>query len=213
MSTTPQRHTLPADLFTLADHERHARARLDAPVWAYFSGGAADEITLRANRSAWDALTLAPRVLRPLAGGHTRCELLGRTLAHPILLAPVAFQRLAHADGELATAYAAAALGAEPITGTALARVLPRLQPGGAPVDVGPSGIYQAFYALAEGKNIDLRGIQTTLDFDLRTGDAAVDFVAYCLSPGSGEKPSRAVEAGLFFRSAHGKLEGAFRCP
>ncbi len=112
MSTTPQRHTLPADLFTLADHERHARARLDAPVWAYFSGGAADEITLRANRSAWDALTLAPRVLRPLAGGHTRCELLGRTLAHPILLAPVAFQRLAHADGELATAYAAAALGA-----------------------------------------------------------------------------------------------------
>ena len=110
-------------------------------------------------------------------------------------------------------AYAAAALGAEPITGTALARALPRLQPGGAPVDVGPSGIYQAFYALAEGKNIDLRGIQTTLDFDLRTGDAAVDFVAYCLSPGAGEKPSRAVEAGLFFRSAHGKLEGAFRCP
>ncbi|MFZ5485509.1 MAG: alpha-hydroxy acid oxidase [Pseudomonadota bacterium] len=112
MSTTPQRHTLPADLFTLADHERHARARLDAPVWAYFSGGAADEITLRANRSAWDALTLLPRVLRPLAGGHTRCELLGRTLAHPIVLAPVAFQRLAHPDGELATAYAAAALGA-----------------------------------------------------------------------------------------------------
>ena len=112
MPTTPQRPPLPADLFTLADHERHARARLDAPVWAYFSGGAADEITLRANRSAWDALTLVPRVLRPLAGGHTRCELLGRTLAHPIMLAPVAFQRLAHPDGELATAYAAAALGA-----------------------------------------------------------------------------------------------------
>ena len=112
MSTTPQRHTLPTDLFTLADHERHALARLDGPVWAYFSGGAADEITLRANRSAWDALTLAPRVLRPLAGGHTRCKLLGRTLAHPIMLAPVAFQRLAHPDGELATAYAAAALGA-----------------------------------------------------------------------------------------------------
>mgnify|MGYP001563175376 FL=1 len=112
MSTTPQRHTLPTDLVTLADHERHALARLDGPVWAYFSGGAADEITLRANRSAWDALTLAPRVLRPLAGGHTRCKLLGRTLAHPIMLAPVAFQRLAHPDGELATAYAAAALGA-----------------------------------------------------------------------------------------------------
>jgi hypothetical protein len=50
--------------------------------------------------------------VRPLAGGHTRLELLGRTLAHPILLAPVAYQRMAHPDGELATALAASAQGA-----------------------------------------------------------------------------------------------------
>ena len=48
-------------------------------------------------------------MLRPLSHGHTRVELFGRTLAHPILLAPVAYQRLAHPDGELATAQAAAA--------------------------------------------------------------------------------------------------------
>lgn len=108
----------PPGLVTLADHEQHARTQLDDNAWAYFSGGAADEISLHANRSAWDALPLWPRVLRPLAGGHTRVPLLGRTLAHPILLAPVAFQRLAHPDGELAMAYAAAALGAGVVLST-----------------------------------------------------------------------------------------------
>lgn len=112
MNSTPTLQKLPAEVVSLTDHEQHARQHLDDNAWAYFSGGAADEITLQANRSAWDALTLWPRVLRPLAGGHTRVSLLGQTLAHPILLAPVAFQRMAHADGELATAYAGAALGA-----------------------------------------------------------------------------------------------------
>lgn len=109
---TGPRTTVPPGVVTLADHEACASTHLDPAAWAYFSGGAADEITLAANRNAWDSLTLLPRVLRPLAGGHTRVELLGRTLAHPILLAPVAYQRMAHADGELGTAYAAAALGA-----------------------------------------------------------------------------------------------------
>ncbi|CAN7605060.1 alpha-hydroxy-acid oxidizing protein [Acidovorax sp. LjRoot66] len=112
MTYVPSRQQLPPGIASLADHEQHARQHLDDNAWAYFAGGAADEISLRANRSAWDALPLWPRVLRLLAGGHTRIELLGRTLAHPVLLAPVAFQRMAHGDGELATAYAAAAMGA-----------------------------------------------------------------------------------------------------
>ncbi|MFN9728615.1 alpha-hydroxy acid oxidase [Acidovorax sp.] len=96
----------------LADHEAMARNAMDANAWAYFSGGAADELTLTANRQAWDRLSLLPRVLCPLAGGHTRLSLLGRQLAHPVLLAPIAYQRLAHPDGELASGVAAAALGA-----------------------------------------------------------------------------------------------------
>ncbi len=109
MSQIPALAQLPPGIVTLADHEAHARTRLEAATWAYLSGGAADEITLRANCDAWDRLQLLPRVLQPLAGGHTRVQLLGRTLAHPMLLAPVAYHRLAHADGELATAHAAAA--------------------------------------------------------------------------------------------------------
>ncbi|ALT79969.1 alpha-hydroxy acid oxidase [Paucibacter sp. KCTC 42545] len=103
---------IPAGVANLADFEAHAQAAMNAEAWAYLNGGAADEITLRANRSAWDAIQLQPRVLRDLSGGHTRVPLLGSELAHPVLLAPIAYQRLAHADGELASAYAAAAQGA-----------------------------------------------------------------------------------------------------
>jgi 4-hydroxymandelate oxidase len=103
---------LPEGVFSLADHEHHARQKISEAIWAYFNGGAADEITLHANARAWQGLELLPRVMRPLAGGHTRIELLGRTLAHPVLVAPMAYQSLAHPLGELATALAAAALGA-----------------------------------------------------------------------------------------------------
>ena len=112
MAQVPAVAAIPPGIVSLGDHEAHARGVLDDNAWAYISGGAADEITLRANRSAWDAISLLPRVLRPMAGGHTRTQLLGRTLSHPVLLAPVAFQRLAHADGEMAMAYAAASQGA-----------------------------------------------------------------------------------------------------
>lgn len=112
MSAIPAVQPVPPGVVTLEDHAEHARTRLDDQAWAYFSGGAGDEITLRANRSGWDALQLSTRVLRKLNGGHTRVQLLGRTLAHPVLLAPVAYQKLAHPDGELATAFAAAMQGA-----------------------------------------------------------------------------------------------------
>ena len=107
-----------AGLHTLADHETQAHRHLNEQTWAYFSGGAADELSLRANRVAWDRQLLLPRVLQSLAGGHTQVQLLGRTLAHPILLAPVAYQALAHPDGEIATAQAAAALQAGMVLST-----------------------------------------------------------------------------------------------
>ena len=102
---------LPEGISTLADHERHARGMMDAPTWAYLCGAAADELTFARNMEAWRTLELLPRVLKPLAGGHTRVNLLGRTLAHPILVAPMAYQRLAHPDGEHATTLAAAVAG------------------------------------------------------------------------------------------------------
>jgi 4-hydroxymandelate oxidase len=103
---------LPPDITSLIDHEHHARLMLSESVWAYVNGGAADELSLRDNQRAWQRIPLWPRVLQPLVGGHTRVQLLGRTLAHPILVAPMAHQCLAHAHGDMATALAAAVLGA-----------------------------------------------------------------------------------------------------
>ena len=140
LPASPTLHPLPPGLASLADHESHARTLLDDNAWAYFSGGAADEFTPRANRDAWNALQLWPRVLRPLAGGHTRVRLLGRELECPLLVAPMAFQAMAHPDGELAAAYAAAALGAGYVLSTQASQPLApiaqatRDQPGRGPL-------------------------------------------------------------------------------
>jgi len=115
---------LPAGLVSLADHEHHAHRALAPAVWAYVSGGAADEITLRANAQAWQAIDLLPRVMRRLAGGHTRVKLLGREWPHPIFVAPMAYQRLAHPHGEQATALAAASLGAGLVLSTQASTLL-----------------------------------------------------------------------------------------
>lgn len=98
-------------IVNLQDHEQAAHAVLGEAAWAYFSGGAGDEITLRGNVAAWQSLRLSPRVLRDLRGGHTRCSLLGREWPMPLLVAPMAYQRWAHADGESGMALAAAAQG------------------------------------------------------------------------------------------------------
>jgi hypothetical protein len=110
-------------------------------------------------------------------------------------------------------AYAAAALGPQPITGKALAGAVARLSPPGEPVDVGAAGIFRAFYALGAGRNIDLQGAATTLDFDPETGDATADMAVYCLTPGGAGESPRQVQSGLFFRARSKKLEGKMRCP
>lgn len=108
--TPPPLDRIPPEVAALADYEPLARERMSEAAWAYFAGGAGDEWTLRENIAAFARLPLRSRVLRDLSGGHTRVTLFGTELAAPILLAPVAFHRLAHPEGELATALAAGAL-------------------------------------------------------------------------------------------------------
>ncbi|MEU7786157.1 alpha-hydroxy acid oxidase [Amycolatopsis sp. NPDC049159] len=96
---------------TIAEFEAAARERLDPAHYDYFAGGAQDEITLAENESAFRKLRLLPRVLRGSDKRDLSVELLGTSSSMPILIAPTAFHRLAHADGELATARAAARAG------------------------------------------------------------------------------------------------------
>jgi isopentenyl diphosphate isomerase/L-lactate dehydrogenase-like FMN-dependent dehydrogenase len=93
------------------DYERLAEEKLDANAHAYFAGGAGDEVTLRENLAAFERRKLRPRVLVDVRSVSTQTTVLGTEVAVPILVAPLALQRMAHRDGELATARAAAAAG------------------------------------------------------------------------------------------------------
>ncbi len=92
--------------------QRQAAKVLPAAVYNYYAGGSGRERTLRANLKSWRRVWLAPRVLRDVSAVDTGTELLGSGLATPVGVAPTAFHRLAHPDGELATAAGAAAAGA-----------------------------------------------------------------------------------------------------
>jgi isopentenyl diphosphate isomerase/L-lactate dehydrogenase-like FMN-dependent dehydrogenase len=93
------------------DYERLAEERLEPGPFAYFAAGAGDEWTLRENVAAFSRLTLRPRVLRDVDPISTATTVLGTEIAFPVLVAPTAYQCHAHADGELATARAAAEAG------------------------------------------------------------------------------------------------------
>jgi 4-hydroxymandelate oxidase len=109
---------IPSDIVSAADYERYARNHLDDAAWAYLQGGAGDELTFAANCKAWSALELWPRALADVRGGNTCCTLFGDTLAHPIILAPVATQRVFHAEGELASVLAAGVMGGVAVVST-----------------------------------------------------------------------------------------------
>ncbi len=105
----------PADLAALLtsdDFEREAARRLAPDAYDYFRSGADGERTLARNRAAFAKVTLWPRVLVDVGRVDTALDLLGSPLALPILVAPMAYHKLAHPDGEPASARAAAAVGA-----------------------------------------------------------------------------------------------------
>ncbi len=87
----------------LSDYQQAAQDKMGAVAREYLDSGAADEISLRRNRTAFDELLLMPRVLRDVSSLDTTIELFGQKMEHPILLAPAAYHKLFHKQGELAT--------------------------------------------------------------------------------------------------------------
>ncbi len=96
-------------LISLADYERAAERLIDPAAFGYYFGGAGDEITLRDNFSAWRRLAIRPRMLVGVGHRDPGVTVLGKPRPHPLIIAPMAVQRLAHPDGEIGTARAAAA--------------------------------------------------------------------------------------------------------
>ncbi len=93
----------------VGDVRELARRHLPGGVFDYIDGGADDEISLHRNSSAYRDVVLHPNVLRDVSSVDTSTSLFGVTRPTPILLAPTGFTRIAHPDGELAVARAAAA--------------------------------------------------------------------------------------------------------
>lgn len=93
------------------DLETRARERLSEQAYDYYAGGADDELTVADNVAAWSRLRMRPRVLRDVSTVDTSTSVLGTPVRMPVLVAPVAAQRMADDAGEVAMARGAAAAG------------------------------------------------------------------------------------------------------
>ena len=98
----------PQNLF---DYEALAQAKLHPALWDYIAAGAADEVTLAENRRAFDRIFLKPRMLVDMNAIDTKVSVLGTPMAAPIMIAPTGVHGALCADGECATAKAAARAG------------------------------------------------------------------------------------------------------
>lgn len=93
---------------TIEEFERRAPGLLESGPWGYYAGGAADELTIDANIRAWQEMEIRPRVLVDVSVRDPSTRVAGLDLAHPIVVAPTAYHRLAYPEGEEATAAGAA---------------------------------------------------------------------------------------------------------
>ena len=117
-------------IVTLADFEPLAQARLHPAAWAFYSGGAWNEVTLRENRAAWERYHLLPRVLLDPDPVDLSTTLLGAPVALPVGIAPSALHGMAHPDGEIAMARAAATAGVIAVISTPASRTIEEVAAG-----------------------------------------------------------------------------------
>jgi isopentenyl diphosphate isomerase/L-lactate dehydrogenase-like FMN-dependent dehydrogenase len=101
---------IPAEIRCAGDYEMLARRFMAASSYEYVAGGSAQDVTLAANLAAFADWSVYPRLLNGVTAGHLGFFLAGLPFSHPVLLAPVAYQKLAHPLGELETARAAHAV-------------------------------------------------------------------------------------------------------
>lgn len=89
--------------------EKAAQAAMTPEAWAYIAGGAGRELTMDANRVAFDRRRIVPRVLRDVEKRDLSIELFGQRLPTPLLLCPIGVLEMAHREADLAIGRAAAA--------------------------------------------------------------------------------------------------------
>lgn len=164
---------LPEGIHCARDYEHRAAQWLSAPLLAHVAGGADAERTLRANLQAFDSIGVQSRLLRKVRDGHTRTELLGQSFAHPVMLAPVAFQALFHPMAECETARAAGATDSGLVASTLSSRSLEDIAAAS-----GPARWFQLYLQPSREHSLDLvrrahasgyRALVVTLDTPIQT--------------------------------------------
>lgn len=121
---TPTLNMISNEIFCAQDYEALSRKYIKPATYAYISGGSGQDLTLLENLKSFKKRQVLPRILQDCAQGSTQVTLLGHSLRSPILLAPVAYQKLVHPQGELETAQAAHAMNTPLILSTLASQTL-----------------------------------------------------------------------------------------
>jgi len=109
----------PAISASISELEQLSRQKLSPEAYGYVSGGAGSELSVAANRLAFERVEILPRMFNDVSVRDLDTEILGTRMPAPLMLAPVGVQSIVHPEGELASARAAAAQGVPVILSTA----------------------------------------------------------------------------------------------
>ncbi|EPS70764.1 glycolate oxidase, partial [Genlisea aurea] len=99
------------EVTNVEEYQAIAKEKLPKMVYDYYASGAEDEWTLAENRNAFSRILFRPRILIDVSKIDMSTTVLGFKISMPIMIAPSAMQKMAHPDGEYATARAASAAG------------------------------------------------------------------------------------------------------
>ncbi|MEV6671071.1 alpha-hydroxy acid oxidase [Streptomyces sp. NPDC051162] len=197
----------PRELFALADFEHAANTVLPAAVRDFVAGGSGAELTLAANRAAFDRLRIVPRALRDVSDCSCATTLLGSPAAMPVATAPIGYQKLVHPGGELAAARAAAEAGVPFTVGTLSSHTVEEI------AAVGATTWFQLYWLRDREKSFDLvrraedagcSAVMLTVDVpwmgrrrrDLRNGFALPDDVVAAHFPMGAESAAHRAASG-----------------
>ena len=186
------------------DYERRFEENLDAGAFGYFAGGADDEVTLRDNVAAFRRWRLRPRMLVDVSAASIEATVLGIPVSMPLLIAPTAFQRVCHPDGEPGTARAAAEAGTI-MTLSTIATTGPAEVNQAAP---GAPRFFQLYWFKDEGVTRNL--VDAAVENEFRAIVLTID------APGSAGRRERDLRTGFTvqepipaFEAATGRPTGA----
>lgn len=149
------------DCFNLVDFVDAARQRLPAALFDYIHGGADDELTLRANVSAFARYNLVPRYLHDIRNPDMRRTVFGCDLQWPVMLSPTGMTRVFHPAGEIAVAQQAAAAGVAYALSTMATTSIEDV----AAASTGPK-IYQLYLLNDEALNFEMIDRCKAANFD-----------------------------------------------